>query len=177
VAILNGRIERIGDLHDARATEEIDAAGRVLAPGFIDVHTHDDTVVIRQPQMLPKLSQGVTTVIVGNCGISASPVSLRGDPPDPMNLLGSRAAFVYPTFSDYRAAVEAANTTLNVAALVGHTALRSNHLDDLYRTATPMKSPRCANSCARAWRPVRWDCPRAWPMPARFRHPRMKSCN
>jgi N-acyl-D-amino-acid deacylase len=136
VAILNGRIERIGDLHDARATEEIDAAGRVLAPGFIDVHTHDDTVVIRQPQMLPKLSQGVTTVIVGNCGISASPVSLRGDPPDPMNLLGSRAAFVYPTFSDYRAAVEAANTTLNVAALVGHTALRSNHLDDLYRTAT-----------------------------------------
>ncbi len=137
VAIRNGRIERIGDLQDARATEEIDAAGRVLAPGFIDVHTHDDTVVIRQPQMLPKLSQGVTTVIVGNCGISASPVSLRGDPPDPMNLLGSAAAFVYPTFSDYRAAVEAANTTLNVAALVGHTALRSNHLDDLFRTATP----------------------------------------
>ncbi len=137
VAILNGRIERIGDLHDARATEDIDAAGRVLAPGFIDVHTHDDTVVIRQPEMLPKLSQGVTTVIVGNCGISASPVSLQGNPPDPMNLLGTAAAFVYPRFSDYRAAVEAANTTLNVAALVGHTALRSNHLDDLLRTATP----------------------------------------
>ncbi len=137
LAILNGRVERIGDLHDATATEEIDAAGRVLAPGFIDVHTHDDTVVIRQPQMLPKLSQGVTTVIVGNCGISASPVSLKGDPPDPMNLLGTSAAFVYPTFRDYRTAVEAANTTLNVAALVGHTALRSNHLDDLFRTATP----------------------------------------
>ena len=137
LAILNGRIERIGDLHDASATEEIDAAGRVLAPGFIDVHTHDDTFVIRQPKMLPKLSQGVTTVIVGNCGISASPVSLKGDPPDPMNLLGTAAAFVYPRFSDYRAAVEAANTTLNVAALVGHTALRSNHLDDLFRTATP----------------------------------------
>ncbi|RBH38607.1 D-aminoacylase, partial [Pseudomonas sp. MWU13-2860] len=55
----------------------------------------------------------------------------------PMNLLGSAAAFVYPHFSDYRAAVEAANTTLNVAALVGHTALRSNHLEDLFRTATP----------------------------------------
>ncbi|MFJ4194734.1 amidohydrolase family protein [Pseudomonas sp. NPDC089534] len=135
VALRAGRIERIGHLPDARAREEIDAAGRVLAPGFIDVHTHDDTVVIRQPQMLPKLSQGVTTVIVGNCGISAAPVSLRGDPPDPMNLLGSAAAFVYPRFRDYRAAVESANTTLNVAALVGHTALRSNHLDDLYRTA------------------------------------------
>lgn len=137
VAILNGRIERIGDLPHARASEEIDAAGRALAPGFIDVHTHDDTVVIRQPEMLPKLSQGVATVIVGNCGISASPVTLKGNPPDPMNLLGSAAAFVYPRFSDYRAAVEAANPTLNVAALVGHTALRSNHLDDLFRTATP----------------------------------------
>ena len=90
MALREGRIERIGDLAAARAEHEIDAAGRVLAPGFIDVHTHDDTVVIRQPQMLPKLSQGVTTVIVGNCGISASPVSLRGDPPDPMNLLGTR---------------------------------------------------------------------------------------
>ena len=100
VAILNGRIERIGDLHDARATEEIDAAGRVLAPGFIDVHTHDDTVVIRQPQMLPKLSQGVTTVIVGNCGISASPVSLRGDPPDPMNLLGTCLLYTSPSPRD-----------------------------------------------------------------------------
>jgi len=90
VALREGRIEKIGDLSQDTAEHEIDATGRVLAPGFIDVHTHDDTVVIRQPQMLPKLSQGVTTVIVGNCGISASPVSLRSDPPDPMNLLGKR---------------------------------------------------------------------------------------
>ena len=136
VALRAGRIERIGELGNAHAGHEIDAGGRVLAPGFIDVHTHDDTVVIRQPQMLPKLSQGVTTVIVGNCGISASPVTLRAEPPDPMNLLGTRAAFVYPRFSDYRAAVEAANPALNIAALVGHTALRSNHMDDLQRTAT-----------------------------------------
>ena len=137
VAIQNGRIARIGDLHEATAREELDAAGRVLAPGFIDVHTHDDTVVIRQPQMLPKLSQGVTTVIVGNCGISASPVSLQGDPPDPMNLLGKAEAFVYPRFIDYRSAVENAQPALNVAALIGHTALRSNHMDDLQRSATP----------------------------------------
>ncbi|AVO57112.1 N-acyl-D-amino-acid deacylase family protein [Pseudomonas chlororaphis] len=136
VALLDGHIARIGDLQGVRATEEVNAAGQVLAPGFIDVHTHDDTVVIRQPQMLPKLSQGVTTVIVGNCGISAAPVSLRADPPDPMNLLGSQAAFVYPRFRDYRDAVDAAQPAVNVAALIGHTALRSNHLDDLYRTAT-----------------------------------------
>jgi N-acyl-D-amino-acid deacylase len=93
--------------------------------------------VIRQPQMLPKLSQGVTTVIVGNCGISASPVSLKADPPDPMNLLGTAEAFAYPRFSDYRAAVENAHPAVNVAALIGHTALRSNHMDGLHRTATP----------------------------------------
>jgi N-acyl-D-glutamate deacylase/N-acyl-D-amino-acid deacylase len=137
VAIRDGRIQRIGNLHDVSASEEVNAAGRVLAPGFIDVHTHDDTVVIRQPQMLPKITQGVTTVIVGNCGISASPVSLAGDPPDPMNLLGPAAAFAYPRFMDYRNAVDAAKPAVNVAALIGHTALRSNHMDDLMRTAHP----------------------------------------
>ena len=73
VGLRDGRIENIGDLSAAHGVHELEAGGRVLAPGFIDVHTHDDTVVIRQPQMLPKLSQGVTTVIVGNCGISAAP--------------------------------------------------------------------------------------------------------
>jgi N-acyl-D-amino-acid deacylase len=68
------------------------------------VHTHDDTSVIRTPQMLAKLSQGVTTVIVGNCGISAAPVKLAGDPPDPMNLLGDADVFRYPTFAEYVAA-------------------------------------------------------------------------
>ncbi|SHM91728.1 N-acyl-D-glutamate deacylase/N-acyl-D-amino-acid deacylase [Pseudomonas asturiensis] len=136
VAIHEGRIQRIGALHDVAARERVNANGRVLAPGFIDVHTHDDTVVIRKPAMLPKISQGVTTVIVGNCGISASPVSLAGEPPDPMNLLGSASAFVYPRFADYRAAVETARPAVNVAALIGHTALRSNHMDNLLRTAS-----------------------------------------
>ncbi len=78
VAISDARIQRIGSLIETRAREEVNAAGRVLAPGFIDVHTHDDTVVIRKPEMLPKISQGVTTVIVGNCGISAA-----ANPPRP----------------------------------------------------------------------------------------------
>jgi N-acyl-D-amino-acid deacylase len=86
--------------------------------------------------MLPKLSQGVTTVIVGNCGISAAPVRLRGEPPDPMNLLGEADAFRYPTFADYVAAIELVRPAVNVAGLVGHTALRNNHMDRLDRTAT-----------------------------------------
>ncbi|KAF1029971.1 MAG: D-aminoacylase [Burkholderia plantarii] len=126
----------IGNLSAWLAETVIEAEGRVLAPGFIDVHTHDDTHVIRAPQMLPKISQGVTTVVVGNCGVSAAPVSLRGDPPDPMNLLGEREAFGYPRFADYVEAVDRARPAVNVAALVGHTALRNNQMDRLDRAAT-----------------------------------------
>ena len=136
VAINLDRIVAIGKLQDYVADNVFDGEGKVLAPGFIDVHTHDDTSVIRAPQMLPKLSQGVTTVVVGNCGISAAPVTLRGDPPDPMNLLGDANAFRYPTFKAYVDAVADAQPAVNVAALVGHTALRNNHMDRLDRTAT-----------------------------------------
>ncbi|MGB7549620.1 MAG: D-aminoacylase [Terracidiphilus sp.] len=114
----------------------VDAEGLALAPGFIDVHTHDDTAVIRTPAMLAKLSQGVTTVIVGNCGISAAPVQLAGDPPDPMNLLGDAEVFCYPTFATYVAAIRDARPAVNVGALVGHTALRNNQMDRLDRTAS-----------------------------------------
>jgi len=139
VAICGTRIEkleRIGQLESAQAKQVIDGQGLAIAPGFIDVHTHDDTNVIRYPECLPKISQGVTTVIVGNCGISASPVVLAGDPPDPMNLLGKQEDFKYPTFARYAKAVEQAQPAVNVAALVGHTALRNNVMDDLQRTAT-----------------------------------------
>ena len=136
VAIRGEKIAAVGNLSNWVAEDIVEADGRALAPGFIDVHTHDDTHVIREPQMLPKLSQGVTTVIVGNCGISASPVTLKGDPPDPMNLLGERESFRFPTFAAYVDAVNAAGPAVNVAALVGHTALRSNHMDRLDRAAT-----------------------------------------
>ena len=136
LAIRDGRILAIDVNLACDASEVIDADGLTLAPGFIDVHTHDDTSVIDTPEMLPKISQGVTTVIVGNCGISASPVRLKGDPPDPMNLLGTRERFRYPTFADYTSALVAARPAVNVAALIGHTSLRNNHLDRLDRPAT-----------------------------------------
>jgi len=136
VAVDAGVVCAIGQLSRYTAKQVIEADRRVLAPGFIDVHTHDDTTVIRNPQMMAKLSQGVTSVIVGNCGISAAPVRLTGAPPDPMNLLGEADAFRYPTFAAYAAAVDAAQPAVNVAALVGHTALRNNHMDRLDRAAT-----------------------------------------
>jgi N-acyl-D-aspartate/D-glutamate deacylase len=136
VAVDAGVVCAIGQLSHYTGNQVVEADGQVLAPGFIDVHTHDDTTVIRNPQMMAKLSQGVTSVIVGNCGISAAPVQLTGAPPDPMNLLGEAEAFRYPTFAAYAAAVDAAHPAVNVAALVGHTALRNNHMDRLDRAAT-----------------------------------------
>ncbi|HEX8592614.1 MAG TPA: D-aminoacylase [Pseudomonas sp.] len=135
LATLGDRIVAIGDLGEHAARRTVDGNGRCLMPGFIDVHTHDDTNVIRTPDMLAKISQGVTTVIVGNCGISASPVRLPGVPPDPMNLLGAKDAFVYPTFKAYVDAVEHAVPSVNVAALIGHTALRANVMDQFDRAA------------------------------------------
>jgi len=136
VALCGDRICAIAPSLECRAGETVDAAGLALAPGFIDAHTHDDIAVLQNPAMLPKLSQGVTTVIVGNCGISASPVTLRGEPPDPMNLLGSAEVFRYPTFSAYIHAIQSAQPAVNVGALIGHTALRNNQMDRLDRAAT-----------------------------------------
>src|SRR5699024_8576484 len=107
--------------------------------------------VIRTPEMVPKLSQGVTTVVVGNCGISAAPVSLpNGSVPDPMNLLGRRTDFCYPDFSDYAAAVDSARPSLNVAALVGHTALRASLMSELDRPATDAEIEAMRHSLAKA---------------------------
>jgi N-acyl-D-amino-acid deacylase len=136
VAVSGHRIQAVGNLDGYSSENTIEGEGKVLAPGFIDAHTHDDLYLIHSPEMLPKISQGVTTVIVGNCGISAAPVQLTGNLPDPMNLLGHAEAFRYSTFAAYMEAVNAAEPAVNVAALVGHTALRNNHLDRLDRTAT-----------------------------------------
>lgn len=136
LAVKSGRIAAVGELDEAGAAEVIDGVGLCLSPGFIDVHTHDDIVAIQHPSMDAKLSQGVATVIVGNCGISASPARLACDPPDPMYLLGPREVFVYPSFSSYADAVAQAQPGVNVAALIGHTTLRSQVMTEFDRAAT-----------------------------------------
>ena len=76
VAVDGDRIAAVGAVAGAaRAT--LDGRGLALAPGFIDVHTHDDQIVLAKPSMLPKISQGVTSVVVGNCGISLAPLVCR----------------------------------------------------------------------------------------------------
>ena len=70
VGVQGDRIARIGDLAMASAEVDIDANGLVVAPGFIDAHTHDDRLMLSGGDMAPKVSQGITTVIGGNCGVS-----------------------------------------------------------------------------------------------------------
>ena len=129
------RIAAIGPGLPADGAAVIDATGLVVAPGFIDVHTHDDQIVLSQPQMLPKISQGVTSVVVGNCGISLAPLA-RADVPPPLNLLGGSDKYVHATMADYVAAVVQAVPAVNVAALVGHSTLRVAAMDDPFRPAT-----------------------------------------
>ncbi|MGL4861071.1 MAG: N-acyl-D-amino-acid deacylase family protein [Enterobacteriaceae bacterium] len=136
VATAGDQIVAIQPNLSGEADLTITGQGKVLAPGFIDVHTHDDTNVIRFPQMVPKITQGVTSVIVGNCGISAACASIDNEVPDPMNLLGSKADFTYPTVAAYHQAVQQARPTVNVATLIGHTTLRNNHMDSLMRPAS-----------------------------------------
>lgn len=136
VAVKGDRIIDMGAQLNVNATNEVDATGLALAPGFIDVHTHDDLEVLRNPSMTAKVSQGITTVIAGNCGISASPVTLPKDPPDPINLLGQKREFLYSRFADYAQAVNRAEPAVNIGALVGHTSLRASVMDSLDRGAT-----------------------------------------
>src|SRR5690606_35521296 len=73
VGVRNGRIVFVGPAEQAgsaAARRRVDARGLVVAPGFIDCHTHDDRALLSAPDMTPKVSQGVTTVVTGNCGVS-----------------------------------------------------------------------------------------------------------
>jgi N-acyl-D-amino-acid deacylase len=119
------------------AREVIECDGLVLAPGFIDVHTHDDALLLQSVMpgsAHPKLSQGVTTVITGNCGVSLAPLQSR-DVPAPLDILGADA-FRFASFADYLTELQAAKPSCNAAALIGHTTLRVKHVADTSREAS-----------------------------------------
>ena len=137
VAVTGNRITAIGDLKNDRATRMLDVSGMVVAPGFIDVHTHDDLACIRDPAMTAKLSQGVTTVIVGNCGLSAVPLRFADVVPEPFNLLGGPAEFRFPSIAAFAERIEQVRPSVNVAVLVGHSSLRLQCVTDLGLKAAP----------------------------------------
>ncbi|MBN8811416.1 MULTISPECIES: amidohydrolase family protein [unclassified Sphingomonas] len=151
VAVEGDRIVAIGGNIGA-AREEIDAAGLTLAPGFIDAHTHDDRLILGGADaMLCKLSQGVTTVIVGNCGISLAPVAFDSRPPAPLDLLGDARWWRFPSFAAYAGQLAEAPPAVNALALVGHMPLRVEAMGgDTGRAATAAEVGRMAARLAEA---------------------------
>ncbi|WP_194898150.1 N-acyl-D-amino-acid deacylase family protein [Catenulispora pinisilvae] len=142
IAIVGDRISEVRISADAvpAATHTIDLTGLVLAPGFIDIHTHSDISLLHDSAGESKVLQGVTTEVLGNCGFSAFPVG--PGPEHVANLtahlgrLGDAPAEIgWTGLDDYGAAL--GPLALNVATLVGHGALRIAAMDDPYGPATP----------------------------------------
>ena len=146
VAIAGDRIAAVGSVDRAEGARELDVSGKIVAPGFIDVHTHDDRALFATPDMAAKASQGVTTVVTGNCGISLAPLVLGDAPPPPLDLLGDAGDYRYGRFADYLAAFDNAPSALNAACLVGHSTLRVGTMSSLDR---PAEATELAGMCER----------------------------
>jgi N-acyl-D-amino-acid deacylase len=136
IGVRAGRIAAIGRLRGQPARERLDATGRIVAPGFIDAHTHDDVALLARPDMDFKVSQGATTVVTGNCGISPAPLEPDTPTPAPILLAVTSARARFATFAAYLTALRAAPAAVNVAPLLGHTTLRARTMSRLDRPAT-----------------------------------------
>jgi N-acyl-D-amino-acid deacylase len=146
VAITDGRISAIGNGLEGERT--LDAGDHIVAPGFIDIHTHYDAQVFWDPAITPSCFHGVTTVVAGNCGFSIAPtrpehrelIARTLENVEDMNVksLAAGIPWDFATFPEYLASVERRGSGLNFAAYIGHTALRLFAMgDDAYaRTAT-----------------------------------------
>jgi N-acyl-D-amino-acid deacylase len=152
VAVASDRIAAVGDLGALSAEREVIATGKAVAPGFIDAHTHDDRAVLCGPShMLCKMSQGVTTVVVGNCGISLSPVRMTSRPPPPLDLVGDESFWVFDSFAAYAQRLSREPSPVNTYALIGHMSLRVDAMHgDTSRPASDKEAERMRGQLAEA---------------------------
>jgi N-acyl-D-aspartate/D-glutamate deacylase len=126
IGVRDGRISAIAAGLEGDARRDIDATGHIVAPGFIDVHTHSDFTLLSTPAADSKVRQGITTEVVGNCGFSPAPVS-----PGTRHLLEAYASFLNPhltwdweSLDDYYQRVRDQGCAMNIVPLVGHGAVR-----------------------------------------------------
>src|SRR5262245_45939019 len=139
VAVRGDRIAAVGTV-SGRGTAEVDGSGQAIAPGFIDVHTHDDYAVLLDPAMPFKVMQGVTTAVVGNCGSGVVPfeAGLRRF----RRMHPSADPRPWTSFGEYMESVEQASPSLNVAVLMGHGALRGGTMGADQRAPTAAELDR-----------------------------------
>ena len=147
VGIRGDRIAAVGDLATAQARERVDCKGLAVSPGFIDIHTHYDPQILWDPDLTPTSWFGVTTIFLGNCGFTIAP--MRPDGRDAcietlgnveamsVDALKAGISWEFESFAEYLEAVSRRKVGLNVASLIGHTALRMFAMSDPNRAATP----------------------------------------
>ena len=133
VGVKDGRIAAIGDLDPTAADQAIDATGKIVAPGFVDIHTHYDAQVFWDPSVSPSSFHGVTTIVGGNCGFSVAPLvpeageylmkMLARVEGMPLEALKEGVPWDWTTFSDYLGRLDG-KIAVNAGFLVGHSALR-----------------------------------------------------
>ncbi|HVX43409.1 MAG TPA: D-aminoacylase [Mycobacteriales bacterium] len=146
VLIQDGTIAAVGPDLGAPDAAAIDATGRHVLPGFIDVHTHDDVALLKPGFLDPKLRQGVTTCVVGNCGHGPAPTTTEQLRQYSEPVLGAFPEnSTWPAFADYLEALAAAPRTVNAASLVPHGPVRAAVCGADRQPATPAQ---IADICA-----------------------------
>jgi N-acyl-D-amino-acid deacylase len=126
VAIEGERIVDVGRLDAAAATQVIDAAGKIVCPGFVDAHSHSDWSLFANPTAESTIRQGVTTEVVGNCGESFAPFTelARDHLTDRLALYGYTGLVTWSSFGEYLEVIRQVGTSANLAWFVGHNTLR-----------------------------------------------------
>ncbi|WP_435417383.1 D-aminoacylase [Parerythrobacter aurantius] len=142
VAILDGLIAKVGEVTGSGA-EEIDASGKIVTPGFVDVHTHYDGQATWDQEMAPSSWHGVTTVVMGNCGVGFAPAApdkhewliglMEGVEDIPGTALAEGLKWNWETFPEYLDALEELPRTVDVGTHVPHGAVRAYVLGDRER--------------------------------------------
>ena len=123
VAITGERIVAVGALHDAQAALTLNAHGMVVAPGFIDIHTHSDFTLLVDGSADSQVCQGVTTEVIGQCGFSAAPMGAAADASHLIGHVEAGVALDWRSFGEYLERLQQARPAVNVAAFVGHGAI------------------------------------------------------
>lgn len=145
VAIKDGRIASVGDLSQAKARKVLDAAGLVVSPGFIDMHSHSDLSLMAHNRGESSLSQGITTEVIGSCGWSMAPVKEETRKSVLQGLISGlvhKEAFesldwTWHSFGQYLDALQKAGIGVNVAPQVGQSLIRAHVVGTEKRDAAP----------------------------------------